>query len=413
VTLGDGTSLDLVCLGCPSSSTAGRVTLLAGFGAALAALLQSLASENAANQELMNAVTFPYGGMSLRGFAAPEASWVLGLSRRLLPAEAGVLLAAPTAEPVYMSWPESVDATGRRSLAVRAARSDGVVLAGDVGAVALAAAEAGDFVGAPVEIASGSASLVWFGPQPAMFDAGFVQAAELLAVVLGSGAPATVESVDLEVVQAAEARAMAGALHDGPVQQLTAAAMETEVALKLLERDPQEAATAIQRSGDEVRRVISQLRTLIFDLRSANVSELGLVDALRDYSDEFARRNGLALDLRLSPELPRLPAGVEQALFLIAREALINIEKHAGATAVRVAMESRSDGVSLRVEDNGMGLPGGTTLSGPGRDGQRHYGLLGIRERAERLGGVATITGEVNVGVSVEVVIPTSAEGGG
>jgi two-component system NarL family sensor kinase len=108
-----------------------------------------------------------------------------------------------------------------------------------------------------------------------------------------------------------------------------------------------------------------------------------------------------------------LPAGVEQALFLIAREALINIEKHAGATAVRVAMESRSDGVSLRVEDNGMGLPGGTTLSGPGRDGQRHYGLLGIRERAERLGGVATITGEVNVGVSVEVVIPTSAEGGG
>jgi two-component system sensor histidine kinase DegS len=241
-----------------------------------------------------------------------------------------------------------------------------------------------------------------------MFDVGFVQAAEILAARLGSGQEQSAESVDLEVLQAAEARALAGALHDGPVQQLTAAAMETEVALKLIERDRDEAMAAIQRSGDEVRRVIGQLRTLIFDLRSANVNELGLVDALRDYGDEFARRNGLALDLRLPPQSRRLPDGVEQALFLIAREALINVEKHAGATAVRLAVEFGAAGVSLRVEDNGVGLPPGTGLAGVGRDGQRHYGLLGIRERAERLNGVATIVGEANVGVIVEVVIPTS-----
>ncbi|HJN93191.1 MAG TPA: ATP-binding protein [Dehalococcoidia bacterium] len=100
---------------------------------------------------------------------------------------------------------------------------------------------------------------------------------------------------------------------------------------------------------------------------------------------------------------------MEQALFLIAREALINIEKHAAATAVRVALDFRPGSVALRVEDNGVGLPPETPLAGTGRDGQRHFGLLGIRERAERLNGAATIVGEANVGAIVEVVIPTAA----
>ena len=88
--------------------------------------------------------------------------------------------------------------------------------------------------------------------------------------------------------------------------------METEVAIKVLERDPRLAVISVQKARDEVRRVIAQLRSLIFDLRLANVSELGLVDALRSYAEEFARAKGLVLDFRIDGRAARLPPATEQ-----------------------------------------------------------------------------------------------------
>ena len=179
--------------------------------------------------------------------------------------------------------------------------------------------------------------------------------------------------------------------------------METEVAIKVLERDPRLAVISVQKARDEVRRVIAQLRSLIFDLRLANVSELGLVDALRSYAEEFARAKGLVLDFRIDGRAARLPPATEQALFLIAREALINVDQHARATAVRVAVEFTPKIVTLRVEDNGVGFAVNEALAVATAD--RHFGLLGMRERADRLRGRTAIVSQPNVGTIVETTV--------
>ncbi|MEE9277224.1 MAG: sensor histidine kinase [Dehalococcoidia bacterium] len=215
-------------------------------------------------------------------------------------------------------------------------------------------------------------------------------------------------AVDLEALQAAESRRLAGELHDGPVQQLTSAVLQAEVALKLLRRDPREAARSLETSRDEVRRVITQLRSLIFDLRLANVSELGLVEALRSYVEEFGRTTGLRQELRVEGQAERLPRPAEEALFLSVREALNNIHKHAQADAVRVALRFQPEHLSVRVEDNGKGFDVERALAAAARD--QRFGLLSIRERAERLRGSATITSTADGGTVVEVVVPRTGE---
>jgi signal transduction histidine kinase len=403
--------VDLVCVRGSEADLQGAARLLAGFGLTLGEALAALRGQTATAFGAIEAVTVPYGGIHLRMGGRAEAEWMLALARHLLDeARLGVLLPPRGSDVVYVESPlgdsGSTQYAARRALAARAARGDGPLTGADVSASALVEAGVTDVVGVPVPALAGSpGALAVFAEETGELGPDLANAAALFVSRLLGGEQRDDHTMDLEALQAAEARRMAGELHDGPVQQLTGAAMEAEVALKLLDRDPAEAAASMRRSRDEVRRVISQLRSLIFDLRSANVSELGLVDALRDYADEFARRAGLALDFRLSTETERLSAAVEQALFLIAREALINIEQHAQADAVRVALDFSDDAVILRVEDNGRGFVANEAqASGEGND--RHFGLVGIRERAERLNGSATIVSQPQVGTIVEVAIP-------
>ena len=426
VDVGGTPRLTLICVGGGETSLRGRGRLLDGVARALEVVLASMAGAEATGGPLMAVeagmvASAPYGGLTMLWQSRRASSaWMLALIGRMLNASrVGVAVPGKPGALLYSEWAaEGVDPAdgaesasddpreARRALAAAVAVRDAPVQGRDLPRDLLAkAADSSQILGVPFPPHGGDrGALLLFRNADSAFEPLDVEAAVLLVDRLAGAGALDDGRINIESVQAAEWRRIAGELHDGPVQQLTGAAMEMEVAIKLQDRDARSAGRSMHKSRDEVRRVIAQLRTLIFDLRLANVSELGFVDALKEYAQEFARTNGLALDLRVDGSDLRLPSAVEQSLFLVAREGLINVEKHARATAIRVVLDVQEDVITLRVEDNGVGFPVEQTIAGAGQE--RHYGLLGLRERADRLHGNATIVSQPNVGTIVEVSIP-------
>lgn len=198
-----------------------------------------------------------------------------------------------------------------------------------------------------------------------------------------------------------ERRHISRELHDEAGQAL----VSLRYGLRLLEREIDEGGSADRRVADLVQQtdaVIDGLHRLAADLRPATLDHLGLEAALRQY----LRSAGSKFDLRVRFKArgfgrERLPAAVETALYRVVQEAMTNIVRHAGATRVDVLAESDGERVLVMVEDDGVGFD---LEEVRGRD---HLGLLGLRERAEALGGTLTLESAPGAGTTVVVEVPS------
>lgn len=209
---------------------------------------------------------------------------------------------------------------------------------------------------------------------------------------------------DPDLLQTAQQRQLAGALHDGPVQQLAGAVMQMEVSLKLLAADSGAAGEALVRAREDIRDVIRQLRALIFDLRLANVADAGLPAALQEYASELAATAGWRLDPEIDAAAAKIDAELQLTLFLLAREALMNAHRHANATQVRLVLRVDPDQVSLLIADNGVGFERSVVEAKTAQE--RHFGLMAMDERARRLGGLAEIESRPGAGTQVRLRVP-------
>jgi signal transduction histidine kinase len=132
-----------------------------------------------------------------------------------------------------------------------------------------------------------------------------------------------------------------------------------------------------------VRADLARIRAIVRDLRPAALDDLGLVAALAQELDAV-RAAGLDARLDAPERLGELPAAVEVAAYRIAREALANIVRHAGATRCLVHLRRTSAALSLAIEDDGRGLP---------PDVRPGVGLESMRARADEVGGSFEIAG--------------------
>lgn len=198
-----------------------------------------------------------------------------------------------------------------------------------------------------------------------------------------------------------ERRHISRELHDEAGQAL----VSLRYGLRLLEREIDEGGSADRRVADLVQQtdaVIDGLHRLAADLRPATLDHLGLEAALRQY----LRSAGSKFDLRVRFKArgfgrERLPAAVETALYRVVQEAMTNIVSHARATRVDVLLENDGERVLVMVEDDGVGFD---LEEVRGRD---HLGLLGLRERAEALGGTLTLESAPGAGTTVVVEVPS------
>lgn len=211
----------------------------------------------------------------------------------------------------------------------------------------------------------------------------------------------------LVTAQEQERRRISQELHDQMGQQLAA----LMIGLKTLDADSygRQAALATLRQLQGLTGQLSrEVHTLAWGLRPPALDDLGLRTALFNYVEEWAERSRVAVDFHSSGfGGERLPFSHETALYRIAQEALTNVLKHSGADRLSVILERRADHVLAVVEDNGRGFDAEAPARG------RRLGLVGMRERAELLGGTLNIESTPGVGTSVFVRIPVGAAGQG
>ena len=176
-----------------------------------------------------------------------------------------------------------------------------------------------------------------------------------------------------------ERKRLARELHDGVAQALTHLRFELEFMARHGGQTPEAVSREIERLSRVVNRASSDVRSMIFGLRSS-VSAEGLVGSLRGYLSDLRGLGGPEIVFEARGEV-RLPAGDEAEIFRIAQEAVSNAIRHASATEVRVTLVAGASFFRLLVEDNGIGMKGRRGASARGG-----VGLDAMRERTEAIG---------------------------
>ncbi|MCU0223982.1 MAG: histidine kinase [Acidobacteria bacterium] len=208
----------------------------------------------------------------------------------------------------------------------------------------------------------------------------------------------------LEAAKEEERKAIARELHDEMGQLLTAAKINIQLLQRLGPDD-----TAPRRLADTVGlldRMIKLVRALSFELRPPLMDELGLVAALRGHLAAQADRTGLEVAFSDDGLPDRLPAELEIAAFRIVQEAMTNVVRHAGATRVAVRLRAADGRLRIEVEDDGQGFDPDAAAAASGGE---HFGIVGMRERAEALGGRVTLSSARGRGTAIRAELPWSA----
>jgi two-component system sensor histidine kinase UhpB len=198
-----------------------------------------------------------------------------------------------------------------------------------------------------------------------------------------------------------ERRLIAHELHDEFGQSVTAIrSLAMAIATQSTEPPMSDAARLI---AEEAARLYDAMHGLIPRLMPVSLDTLGLAETLENLVRDWQRRNP-DIRLRLRHELPsELGPSITLAAYRVVQEGLINALRHAQATEIAVNLESNSaaaaDKMVVTVADNGVGLP--ATWSRPG-----HFGLRGLMERVEHLGGQVSIRNRDPRGVILTAEIP-------
>ncbi|WP_179233027.1 sensor histidine kinase [Paenibacillus rigui] len=215
-----------------------------------------------------------------------------------------------------------------------------------------------------------------------------------------------------------ERRRLRHNLHDDLAPRLAALLYTSSAAEHRVDTEPTIAKSMIAELRGHIRRTITDIRTLVYDLRPPALDELGLVGAIGErIADLKVAARGLAPQAGASPlhieldapeVLPPLPAAVEVAAYRIATEALVNVTKHAFATRCMVALRVADGKLELTIRDDGVGTakPMPMEPQSQTRIGGGGLGKASMRERAAELGGFCGIERLAEGGTIVRAWLP-------
>jgi signal transduction histidine kinase len=191
-----------------------------------------------------------------------------------------------------------------------------------------------------------------------------------------------------------ERQRLAREIHDGVAQEIGALGyLVDDLAGTDCDQHHQQ---DLQSLRNELTRVVSDLRLSIYDLRSGVSSNAGLGAVLGDYVREVGTKSGMTVHLSLEESPQRLRLDVETELLRIAQEAVVNARKHADADNLWVTCRVEPPFAEICVEDDGVGTA---------RLADGHYGLVSMRERADRINAVLNIAERTDGGTSVSVTL--------
>jgi nitrate/nitrite-specific signal transduction histidine kinase len=199
-----------------------------------------------------------------------------------------------------------------------------------------------------------------------------------------------------ESAAAAERNRLARDLHDAVSQTLFSVSLIAEVLPRIYARDPVQGAQRLDELRQLTRGALAEMRTLLLELRPADLAESNLSDLLKQLGEAVTGRARIPVEVR-TDDAGSPPTEVGIALYRIAQEALNNVAKHSGATTATVSLRSLGEsggGLLLTIEDDGAGFD-----SAAAGFGQLGLGIM--RERAEAIGATLTISSAPGQGTTV------------
>jgi signal transduction histidine kinase len=202
------------------------------------------------------------------------------------------------------------------------------------------------------------------------------------------------------VVQAQEeVRArIARELHDETAQTLAAFSLDLAAIQVHMPENPECKHLSSQLQA-HCKEMSQGLYRLVNDLRPAQLDDLGLVPAIQFLVDQHTKSNGMEIRLEVKGDVRRLDPITETVLFRVTQEALTNIVRHAGTKKARILLHYQKQEILLTVSDAGVGFDLNQRFPPP-----RGWGIAGMRERIEAVGGQLTIESAPGQGTSVTVV---------
>jgi len=195
---------------------------------------------------------------------------------------------------------------------------------------------------------------------------------------------------------------LAQELHDTVEQTLTGIALQLDTASRLHHRHPENSLRHLELARNLMAKSQVEVRRSVWDLRSRALEQFDLSSALAEGARQIICGTNVQVHLETEGEPQTLPEVVEENLLRIGQEALANIIKHSSATSATIKLRFERRQVSLQVKDNGIGFDHEKVV-GPS---EGHFGLLGMSERAKRLGGLFVLSSKHGEGTVVRVEIP-------
>jgi signal transduction histidine kinase len=199
---------------------------------------------------------------------------------------------------------------------------------------------------------------------------------------------------------------LAQELHDTLEQTLTGVALQLDATSKLFQARPQSATHHLGLARDLVAQGQMDVHRSVWDLRSRALEEFDLPSALLASSKQLTNGANIHFEVKATGRVRPLPETVEENLLRIAQEAMTNIVKHAHATSAGIELDYGPQNIVLSVKDNGCGFDR-QQRAGPNNG---HFGLLGIAERAKRLGADFSIQSEPGGGTHLVLKVGLDQE---
>ena len=159
---------------------------------------------------------------------------------------------------------------------------------------------------------------------------------------------------------------------------------------------------ALDRVVVRMRRVLNEARDILRGVRSSAMESMSLETAFSSLRDEFAPGGGVRIQVFVTGQPKALKPPVQEQIYLIGREALINALRHSEATCIEAEVEYLPKRLRILVRDNGRGMDPKIVRTGR----QSHWGLLGMRERAAGIGAQLRIWSRLGSGTEVEISVP-------
>jgi len=200
-----------------------------------------------------------------------------------------------------------------------------------------------------------------------------------------------------------ERNRLAREMHDSLGHALVSISIKLEAAQLLSAIDAGRAAAELDETTALVRSTMTDLRHSLAGLRPAALEEQPLVEALVGLACEMGRRTGVTATCSVDERASLLDRATQEALYRVGQEALTNIAKHAHAQHVTMALILHDGRAVLEIADDGVGLDAAARDG----DGAARYGVRGMRERMEALGGTLTLGPRPDGGAVLRATIPT------